>query len=202
MKILFLTNNTISLPIYEYLKKKEKDVILFGEKLNKEIITENLYEFIISYNYKFIISKEVIEKMRNRIINLHISYLPFNKGAHPNVWSFLDNTPKGVTIHFIDEGIDSGDIIYQKEVIFENENEETLSTTYNKLHREIQFLFIKNWENIKTYSFTPQKQSHEGTIHFIKDFEKIKFLLGDEGWNIKIKELKKRYKRWLYEQNN
>ena len=38
---------------------------------------------------------------------MHISYLPFNRGAHPNYWSFKDNSPKGVTIHFIDNGIDT-----------------------------------------------------------------------------------------------
>jgi methionyl-tRNA formyltransferase len=202
MKILFLTNNIVSITLFQYIKNKEKDVILFEAKLSKENIIEIKPDLIISYNYRYIISREIINIMNNRVINLHISYLPFNRGAYPNVWSFLDDTPKGVTIHLIDEGIDTGDIICQKEVIFENEDEETLRTSYNKLHREIQNLFIDNYEDIKSLSFNPKKQPHFGTIHYIKDFEKIKHLLGDEGWDIKIKELKIRYNRWLYEQNN
>ena len=40
------------------------------------------------------------------------------QGAHPNFWSFYDNTPSGVTIHLIDAGIDTGDVLYQKKLIF------------------------------------------------------------------------------------
>ena len=53
------------------------------------------------------------------MINLHISYLPYNKGAHPNFWSWVKNTPKGVSIHLISEKIDAGDIIFQKKLIFQ-----------------------------------------------------------------------------------
>ena len=44
--------------------------------------------------------------MKRPIVNLHISYLPFNRGSHPNYWSFVENTPKGVSIHEIDEQIE------------------------------------------------------------------------------------------------
>ena len=67
---------------------------------------------------------------------MHISYLPYNRGFYLNFWSFIDNTKKGVTIHYIDEGIDTGDIIFQKEV-FSNEK------TYNKLKQEIEDFFIE-----------------------------------------------------------
>lgn len=46
-------------------------------------------------------------------MNLHISYLPWNKGADPNFWSCIDGTPAGVTLHHIDAGVDTGDIIAQ-----------------------------------------------------------------------------------------
>ena len=53
------------------------------------------------------------------------------EGQDPNLWSFIEDTPKGVTIHEIDEGIDTGDIIFQKEIVL-NSNE-TLASSYEKL---------------------------------------------------------------------
>jgi methionyl-tRNA formyltransferase len=73
--------------------------------------------------------------------------LPYNRGISPNLWSFVDNTPKGVTIHYVDETIDTGGIIAQREVFFDDS--ETLVSSYAKLHAEIQQLFIENWEHIK-----------------------------------------------------
>ena len=58
-----------------------------------------------------------------------ILFLPFNKGTSPSIWSIVANTPKGVTLHFINEKIDDGNIIAQK-IVNVNEND-TLLTNYN-----------------------------------------------------------------------
>ena len=52
---------------------------------------------------------------------MHISYLPFNKGYYPNLWSHLDSTPSGVSIHEIDKGIDTGKILKKKWLKIEND---------------------------------------------------------------------------------
>ena len=85
-------------------------------------------------------------------INLHISYLPFNRGAHPNFWSFVDNSPKGVTIHEIDEGLDTGPIIHQKKLSFNIKKKEsdTFFKTYKILNNEIQKLFFKKINHYAT----------------------------------------------------
>ena len=76
------------------------------------------YDVIISFWLQIHIANLPSQKIK-KIINLHIGYLPYNRGAHPNFWSFMDNTPTGVTIHEIDKNIDTGKIIYQKIVDFE-----------------------------------------------------------------------------------
>lgn len=76
------------------------------------------YDLIISFGYKKIINKKILQKLRRPPINLHFSYLPYNRGTHPNFWSFVENTPKGVSIHEIDAGIDAGGIIVRKKVNF------------------------------------------------------------------------------------
>ena len=113
-----------------------------------------------------------------------MSYLPYNRGAHPNLWSFINNTPKGVSIHEIDNKIDNGPIIFRKKVIFQNEQNQTLITTYNILFKEIENLFIKNFHNILKKNYT-KIHNKKTVLNYKKDKpKKIK------NWNIKIKNLK------------
>ena len=162
MKILFLGGN-LARTLADWLESRDEEVVYRENKIFIEEIKEINPDFIISYNYKYIISKEIIDYVNGKAINLHISYLPFNKGSHPNIWSFLEDTPKGVTIHHIDEGIDTGDIIIRKEV-FIDEDKETLKTSYEILHREIQALFKENWNKIKNSEIAPQKQTGRGAL--------------------------------------
>ncbi|CAK0761940.1 hypothetical protein CCP3SC5AM1_20062 [Gammaproteobacteria bacterium] len=119
-----------------------------------------------------------------KAVNLHNSYLPWNRGADPNFWSFIEDSPKGVTIHYLDEGLDTGDIIIQKEVTFKSDNE-TLATTYEKLQSAIQELFKCHWEKIKTGDCDSRKQKGKGSFHKLKDKECLSHLLAD-GWNTRI----------------
>ena len=98
MKILFL--GPYDSDIIPWIKKCEEEVIVFENKIDLTYIKQNKINFIISYKYRYIINKEVIIHLRRKIINLHISFLPWNRGADPNIWSFIDNTPKGVSNSF------------------------------------------------------------------------------------------------------
>ena len=148
-------------------------------------------DMIISYGYQYIISKDIIEMYEGKIINLHISYLPWNKGVYPNIWSIIDNTPKGVSIHLIDEGVDTGDIIFQRKV--EINDDDTLSSSYWKLRDNIEDLFIEKWDLIRNFNFHRTKQIPDGTFHHRKTSEKYFQLLGILGnWEVSVKELKKK----------
>ena len=95
------------------------------------------------------------------MINLHISYLPYNRGAHPNFWSWVKNTPKGVSIHFISEKIDAGDIIFQRKINFPNDNI-TFRKSYNMLRAELDALFIRNFNKILSGNFIPKNKRKMG----------------------------------------
>ncbi|MDW8302247.1 MAG: formyltransferase family protein, partial [Bacteroidia bacterium] len=149
MRVLLLGGNEHSLELKAWLEEVGEEVIYTEEPIDLEMLKGINPEFIVSYNYKHIIPEEVIKAYYPKIINLHISYLPYNRGCHPNVWSFLEDTPKGVSIHLVDKEVDAGDILIQKEV-FIDEDKETLRSSYVKLQREIQELFKENWEDIKS----------------------------------------------------
>jgi len=178
LSILFLGEDDS--PILAFLRRKHKSVVSRSGKITSSFISS--FDLVISYGYKHILPKEVIDSSNHGVINLHISMLPWNRGAHPNFWSFVDGTPKGVSIHFVDEGIDTGDIILQKEVYFEPEDN-TFKKTYCKLKREIEELLVSNWNNIITGNFTRVRQnSTEGSFHEVKDLKKYSL---SEGWGTK-----------------
>ncbi len=184
MKILFLGYEQNK--IIDFLKKNN-EVVITSKKINSHYVSN--FDFIISYGYSHILSEEIINSCKNGIINLHISYLPYNRGSHPNFWSFIDNTKKGVSVHFMDKGIDTGDILFQKEIFFDS-CDDTYEKTYNVLRGEIENLFIDKWENIISNNYDRIRQIKKGTFHLKKDIKK--YVLKD-GWKTKIgDEVKKR----------
>lgn len=127
------------------------------------------FDLVVSFGYTFILNKALLSQCSIPIINLHLSFLPWNRGSHPNFWSFWDNTPSGVTIHEIDNGIDTGPILFQKNIIFDDA-EETFQSSYDKLFEEIEKLFIDNLDQILNLTFSPKKQRGLGTFHYKKEF--------------------------------
>lgn len=140
------------------------------------------YDLVISFGYRHILSPKILATARRPIINLHIGYLPFNRGAHPNFWSFYDGTPSGVTIHFLDEDIDTGDILLQRYVNFDN-GEVTFEDTYTRLICEIETLFKENLNAILHNELMPFKPRGNGTYHGVEDLP-AEF----SGWNSNIVE--------------
>ncbi|PKP56989.1 MAG: formyl transferase [Candidatus Altiarchaeales archaeon HGW-Altiarchaeales-2] len=189
MKVLFLGGGELSKNLANWLEKIMKESVVYTEeRIDIDFVKHANPEIIISYNYKYILGCKVINYPSLGCINLHISYLPWNRGAHPNVWSFLDDTPKGVTIHYIDEGMDSGDIIVQKKINIDPDKE-TLRSSYTKLHEEIQKLFKENWIMIKNNKIKRTPQRGGGSIHYLKDFKSFESFIREKEWDTLIKEL-------------
>ena len=160
MKILFL--GYLDSPIIDFLKK-DNQVIVYDKKITPSFMLDNEIEFVVSYGYSHIIKQNVLDILPGKIINLHISYLPFNRCADPNFWSFIEDTPKGVTIHLIDKGIDTGNILVQELVLLSEQD--SLRKTYQILQDAIQKMFIANWENITNGKIKSIKQSNTHTFH-------------------------------------
>ncbi len=176
MRVLFLGDDDNF--IVDYLRVSN-DVFCTKDKIDAESASQ--FDFLISYGYRHILKSDILSLFPDKAVNLHISYLPYNRGADPNLWSFLEGTPKGVTIHYMDEGIDTGDIIVQE--LVEMYPEDSLRTSYERLQIRIQRLFIKHWHYISNGTCLRIQQG-EGTIHYIKD--KIYFPLDINVWKLKL----------------
>ena len=147
-----------------------------------KIEVTNVYDCLVSYGYKHILKQNVIDGFDCPIFNLHISYLPYNRGAHPNFWSFYDNTPSGVTIHLIDREVDHGLIVKQKYVNFQ-ESDDTFAKTYSALTENIENLFLEFLPSLLADTWTAKKQRGVGTHHYVRDLP-----TNFSGWNSVITE--------------
>ncbi len=179
------------MPLIDWLNVNTEEVAVYSEKLDLVYVKSLSPEMVVSYNYKHIIKEDIISLVDGRIINLHISLLPWNMGADPNFWSFIEDSPKGVTIHYVDKGIDTGDILLQEAADFD-ENIETLGSSYRILHEKIQLLFKNNWDKIKNGRIITRAQSGPGSFHYSKESVKIKEALGEQIWSLPIRELKQK----------
>lgn len=97
--------------------------------------------------WPYILRQPLIALPRLGCLNFHPSYLPYNRGKDPNFWSLKDQTPCGVTIHFVDAGVDTGDIAFQSRI--ETSWEDTGATLYAKANREIVELFDRCFPQIQ-----------------------------------------------------
>lgn len=103
----------------------------FVSPQSAEVLTATQADVGLSAGYRHKLTAAEWGCFPNGILNLHTSYLPWNRGAYPNVWSILDGSPAGVTLHRVDAGWDTGPIIAQRRVPVEPWD--TAGTLYEKL---------------------------------------------------------------------
>jgi methionyl-tRNA formyltransferase len=125
-------------------------------------------EIGVSAMLGYILKRELLELFPAGCVNVHPALLPWNRGAHPNVWSIIEGTPAGVTLHYLDEGVDTGDIIDQRDVVVEAVD--TAETLYRRLERVCVDLFKENWTRLRSGTAPRRAQpTRAGTCHKVKD---------------------------------
>ncbi len=118
------------------------------EDFEKEIIRcleESKIDLIVMAGFMRVLGKGLVDKYKNKIINIHPALLPAFKGAHA-IGDAFDYGVKvtGVTVHFVDELMDNGPIILQAAVkIEEGDNLESLEAKIHKLEHKLYPQAIK-----------------------------------------------------------
>ena len=141
-------------------------------------------DFIVSFGYRYIIQPSVLAIFPLKAINIHMSYLLFCRGSHPNFWSIVDQLPSGVTIHMIDASLDTGNILFQKQVSFDH-SYHTFATSYSLLFSECINLLELNWKYIRLSLFDGWPQIGESSYHRSSDIDQYASCLPDT-WNTPI----------------
>lgn len=117
-----------------------------------------------------IITSKLLAIASTGFINTHPSLLPSARGKHYNFWTLVEGAPFGVSMHFVDEGIDSGDVVVQNEVQYGWEDNG--GSLFLKAKEAMIELFQDNFERIRDLNFRAKPQDlSKGSFHLGKELD-------------------------------
>ena len=122
VKIDFISTDSKSDGIITFAKQSGIEIFI-GKPNNEELylkLKNKKSNILLSINYIFLLDKNIF-RLFEYPINLHGSLLPKYRGRAPHIWAIINNEIEtGITAHFIEEGCDEGDILFQKTIKIEN----------------------------------------------------------------------------------
>jgi methionyl-tRNA formyltransferase len=163
------------------LRKRAKELGIVEITLEE---SENCADFFISLEFDQIIRPERFKT--DKLFNIHFSLLPKYKGMYTSIWPILHgDIESGTTLHLIDAGIDTGDIVDQDTfVLTENDCSKDL---YLKLIDSGIRIFKKNIRHILLGSYKKISQKFQYSSYFSKEsicFSDIRIDLNKTAWEI------------------
>lgn len=140
------------IPVLQPLKIKEKDAVEELRKYPADI-------FVVAA-FGQLLSEEILNMPRFGCINIHASLLPAYRGAAPIQWCVINGEEKtGVTIMQMAKGMDTGDILLQKEVVLDEK--ETGGSLFDRLMETGAELIVEALPKIEAGELTPVVQKEE-----------------------------------------
>ncbi|WEL20064.1 formyltransferase family protein [Candidatus Nanohalococcus occultus] len=173
MDVVFLGMNEAGQKVLEWLKDQE-DVQIEAEITEKEQlkrIKQIKPEIAISAGFEHKVPEEIIEVPEKGIVNLHPSYLPFNRGSHPYIWPIVEKTVAGVSIHYMVPEIDEGPVIAKEKI--DIRPDDTAKTLRDRLMNAQFEQFKEFWPRIKEGIRAEKQQLEEGNVHYSKELEEL-----------------------------
>lgn len=173
MEVVFLGVNDVGMQIYEWLCRRDGvDVrAMLTEPEQLDLVRRHEPDLLVSVGFDHLVPPDILDVPARGALNLHPSYLPYNRGKSPNVWPLVEGTPAGVTLHFMDAEFDTGDIVARREV------ETDFSDTGKDLHGRLetaQFdLFTEVWPDVEAGDIERTPQEDSGTYHSTDDFRDL-----------------------------
>ena len=176
----------VALVVHPTARARERDAIIAASGLGDADVREgpdlrrpdgiewlaaHQPDWLISVYFGYILTGAALRLPRHGAVNLHPALLPYNRGAYPNVWSIVDGTPAGVTLHYIDEKLDTGDIVLQREVAVKRAD--TGEVLYRRLEDAAISLFAECWPMLQSGTLPRRQQPGGGTSHRLQDVERI-----------------------------
>lgn len=153
--------------VKEYALENGLEIMQPDKLRGNEEIIEKIKEMnpdvICVVAYGRILPKEILDIPKYGCINVHPSLLPKYRGSAPIQWAILNGDEKtGVTTMYLDEEMDSGDIILKEEV--EIDKDETSGELWDRLSKIGADLLVETLEQIENGTAPREKQGKEFTI--------------------------------------
>jgi methionyl-tRNA formyltransferase len=145
--------------------------VMDGDRLNtpdaQHVIAAADAVIGLSAGFGYILRRPVFARPARGTVNLHTSWLPFNRGAHPNAWALIEGTPAGATLHQVDDGVDTGPILARTQVRVRPTD--TARSLYTRQERAALALLRRVWPRVREGRIPPRPQPPGGTAHRISD---------------------------------
>ena len=187
-KSLKKATNKYGYRILQADKLTDKNFIQSVEEINPDII--------FSVQCRRILKRELINIPKHGVINLHLSLLPKYRGCYPITWALINGEKySGATLHYIDEGIDTGDIIAQKE--FEISERDNGRIVFEKASSCGVELFKENIDKIIGLNNKRIKQDEKFALYY--PFNSIDFKKNEIDWNTNFITLFNWIKAFIFE---
>lgn len=155
--------------LLRFSKQFKIDYLKF-ENVNSEesfkVIKDYRCDVLVSMSFNQIFRKEIIDLTPLGIVNCHAGKLPFYRGRNVLNWVLInDENEFGITVHFVDEGIDTGDIILQKSYPISDQDNyaSLLKVAYLECSNILYEALVHIAEN--KYQRIPQKTVHPIGFH-------------------------------------
>jgi phosphoribosylglycinamide formyltransferase-1 len=130
--------NQFNIPVISFTPKGFEDRVAYENEILKHLAEEKV-DLVVLAGYMRIVGPTLLTAYADRIVNIHPSLLPDFPGRHGIQDAFEAGVPEtGVTVHFVDEGVDTGPIIAQEKVaILPEDTLETLETRIHQVEHRI-----------------------------------------------------------------
>lgn len=141
------------------------------------LLKEKNIDFIVVVAFGQLIKENLLEEYKNKIINLHPSSLPKYRGSSPVQFSLLNGDKKThASAMLIEKGMDSGDILNQKEVEIKAEDDFTsLSEKLSKIGSEVILESVLNYDDFMKNRIKQDNDKATFTKKITKEMGKIDF---------------------------
>jgi len=139
------------------------EVIRHSSAETRKLFEDMDVDFVLMGSSNWLLKEPLISMPKPRIINAHPGWLPKHRGMDPIGWSLIENDPLGFTTHFIDAGIDTGDILrfYRAET----ESGDSMQTLAEKVAVLKPFVFYDTLKGLEKNEIIPQKQEVLYPLH-------------------------------------
>lgn len=197
MKILCLYNNACAIELFDWLNLEGHEIVKKSDKLDVDWCIAEEFDLTVSYTYRYILSQQHLHALKDNVVNIHNSVLPWNRGSDPNIWSYLEDTPRGVTLHYMDASLDKGFIIAQK--LIHDGIDQTLKSSYDNLDKAAKEMFKEAFQYYPYWRSMKKKALGNGSYHTVKDGLLFKQCI--DSFDMSIISLKEKYYEVLKKQN-
>jgi methionyl-tRNA formyltransferase len=142
-------------------------------------------DYILSVHFPYLFIEPIIAIPKVGTLNLHPAFLPFNRGWHTPSWAIIERTPIGATLHWVDKGVDSGDIALQRTVAIRPDD--TANSLYQRLLQAELELLVLAIPLLQARRLPRQPQQTGGSFHRKSDLAVVQQL--DLAKNVPIGEV-------------